>query len=80
MRYQSIDDIICKNTEQVEADFKPLYPDRDLWSTMFHIEINTVDPNSIVGTNGSCIPINETVEKTHIFNTNIQMQLLAEYK
>ena len=58
--------------ELLKADFEPLYLDPDLLSTMFHIKIDTVDPNSAVGTNGSCTPIKETVEKTRVFNKSIQ--------
>ena len=36
--------------------------------------------HSTVGTNGSCTPIKETVEKTHVFYKNIQKQLLVKYE
>ena len=78
--YQYVNNIICKNTKLLGAGFEELYPDSDLWSTKFHIEIDTVDPHSAVGINGFGTTIKETVEKTCVFNTNFQKQLLLEYK
>ena len=48
------------------------------WSNTLHIEIETVDPESVPGTNGSRTPIKEMVEKTHVFNANLQKKLLEE--
>ena len=77
-RYLYIGDIFCKNTELLEAAFLPPYPDASRWSIKFHTKIKTIDPASAPGTNGSRTPIKEMVEKTHVINTNHQMQLLAE--
>ena len=78
--YRYVNDIICKNTKLLEANFGSSYPNLDLWSIAFYIEIDTVDLNSDVGTNRFCTPIKETLEKTRVFNLNIQKQLIAEYE
>ena len=77
--YRFVDDIVCKNTELTEADFQETYPDSVLWSTKYHAEIDTVDPN-VIAMNGVRPPIKEMVESIHVFDTNIQKQLLAEYE
>ena len=78
--YRYIANIICKNTELLESAFLPPYPDESRWSTTFHIEIETVNPASVPGTNGLCTAIKEMVKKTQVFNSNLQKQLLAEYE
>ena len=78
--YRYIDNVICKNTELLEAAFLPPYLDASRWSITFHIEIETVDPASAPGTNSSRTPTKEMVEKTQFFNANLQKKLLAEYE
>ena len=78
--YRSGNDIICKDTELIEEDFKEIYPDSDLWSTKYYIKIDIVDPLAAVGTNKSCPVIKMTVEKIHAFDTNIQTQLPGKYE
>ena len=43
--YQGINDIIWTETDLVEKDFTPPYPDANRWSTTHHVEILTVKPN-----------------------------------
>ena len=45
--YWYIDNIICTNTELLQAAFLPLYPIASQWSTTYHVEIKTVDPLAI---------------------------------
>ena len=41
--YQYIDNIVCTNTELLEAAFLPSYPVATLWSTTYHIQIKIVE-------------------------------------
>ena len=79
--YWFVDEIICKNTELTEADFQETYPLATRWSRRYHVEIDTVNPNAAAGPQTGTHPVfNEKVEKIHVFDTNIQKQLLAEYE
>ena len=44
------------------------------------MEIRTVDPNKAVAANGSHTPTITMEQQTHIFNTNLQKELLSEFK
>ena len=47
----------------------------------YHFEIVTIDPNVAADPlTGICPPIIEMVEKVHVFDANLQKQLLAEYE
>ena len=69
--YQYIEDIICTNTEPLQATFLPLYPIASQWSSTYHVEIKTVNPLAIPDRNGARTPITQMVEKTHIFNLDL---------
>ena len=77
--YWFVDGIICKDTEQTEADFEEPYLNIALWLTMYHVKIETVDPLAVPATDGSHTPIKQMVEKIHVFNANIQKKLLHVY-
>ena len=77
--YKFIDDIIWTNTERLQASFLPTYPDARRWSATYHVEVVTVDPAAQSGANGLRPPVVEVQEKTHVFNPNLQKQLLSEH-
>ena len=77
--YTYINDISCTNTELLQTANLLPYLLAAQWSTTYHIEIETVNPLAIPGVDRSCTPIKQMVEKTHVFNSNLQKQLLSEY-
>ena len=76
--YRYIDDIICANTELLEAAFLPVYLDAALWSNTYHGQIKTLNSTVAPDAYGVCPSIIKMEEKTHIFNSNLQKQLLAD--
>ena len=64
--YRFVDEIISKNTELTQADFQETYPLTTQWSTNYHLEIDTVNPN-VTAVNGICTPIKDMAEKIHVF-------------
>ena len=78
--YKYIDGIISTNTELTEAYFLPAYPVKTQRSSMHHLNLEFVDP--IVGLDvlSSASPTcAEMVEKSPIFNSNLQEQVLSDY-
>ena len=57
-----------------------LYPDAIQWSTTHHVQVSTVNRMNVLAANGSCPPRFESLEQTHVFDTNLQKELLSEYK
>lgn len=78
--YKFIDNVIRTNTKQVQAAFIPTYPVATQWSNTYHEHVKTVDPAAIPdATTGLCAPITEVHERSHVFDPNLQKQLLSEY-
>ena len=77
--YWYINDIVHTNTELQEAAFLLSYLLAVLWSNTYHVQIETVDSIVIPDAHRAQLPITEMVEKTHVFNSNFQKQLLADY-
>ena len=76
--YRYIDDIVCTWIEIQEAAFLPAYTDPAQWSATYNVEMKTVDPNAPQDTQTGERPIIiSMVQKTHVFNTNLQSQLLS---
>ena len=79
--YQGIDDVIWTGTNLVETDFMPFYSDADQWSVTYHVKIEIVNPNDQPDPNTSLRPRTVTMARqTHIFNTNLQKELLSEFE
>ena len=78
--YGGIDDVIWNRSDLVEADFTPLYSDTNLWSNTRHIEIISVNTGEVLAANGSRTPIIVMELRTHVFDTNLQKQLLLEFE
>ena len=77
--YKYIDDIIRTDTEKTISDFTPTYPLASQWSSTYHVEVNTVDPNGQLNTNGTRVIIKALQKRTNIHNPNLQKQLLSEH-
>ena len=59
----------------------PKYPNATRWSSTHHVEIQIVTPGAKVDLTTGLRPfVLIVVEQTHVFDTNIQKQLLSEYK
>ena len=78
--YRFIDDVLCTWTNVIEADFTPPYPDSDLWSNSYDVEIKTVDRLVVPLGNSKLPPIIRLEQKTHVFNANLQKQILSAFE
>ena len=76
--YWYIDNIIHTNIELPEAAFLLPYPLATLWSNTYHVQIKSVN-STVAAVQGVCPLITQIVEKTHVFNSNLQKHLLSEY-
>ena len=78
--YKLINDVIQTGTERLRTAFLPTYPDTGRWSNTYHVEVRTVDPAAQPDANtGLCPLVTKVHEKTHVFNPNLQKQLLSEH-
>ena len=77
--YRFIDDIIRTNKELLEAAFLPAYPDPTRWSTTYHVQVATVNPNGTPDSKGILPVVMELQMKSHVSDPNLQKQLLSEY-
>ena len=57
------------------------YLDTNQWSTTHHVQVSTINPtnvsDAVTGERPACF---EMMERTHVFDTNLQKELLSEYK
>ena len=67
------------NTELSQADFLPPYPDATQWSNTYHVQIENVNSTVAPAVQGTCPTTTQMVEKTYVFNSNLQKQLPLEY-
>ena len=74
--YRFIDNVICTNTELLEAAFLLTYPDATQWSSSYHVQVKVVEPLAIPDPDGVCNMRTEMQQKYHIFDQNLQKQLL----
>ena len=59
----------------------PKYPDATQWLSTHHVEIQTVAPGAKVDATTGVRPVVPiVVEQTHVFDANLQKQLLFKYK
>ena len=63
----------------VKVDFTPTYPDTNLWSNIYNVEITTVDPNAVLLANVKRTQSIALEQQKHILNTSIQKQLLLKF-
>ena len=55
--YRDINDILCNRIDLVEADSTPPYPNSNLWSNIYEVEITTVDQTASLLADSTCAPI-----------------------
>ena len=76
--FQGFNYVIWTENDLFEADFVLLYLDALQWSTAHHVQVSTVNPYDVPQADGSHTACFETMEQTHIFDTNLQKELLSE--
>ena len=78
--YKYIDDIMRTNVEKTLAKFTPTYPAASQWSSTYHVEVVTVDPNATPdSTTKKCPTVVKVQERTNVHNPDLQKKLLSEY-
>ena len=60
--------------------FMPTYPNANQWSTTHHVQISTVSPADPAAANGLHPPTITMEQQTHVFDANLQKELLSEYE
>ena len=59
----------------------PPYPNATQWSTTHQVQVITIDPNNnpnaVTGERPVCF---QMMERTHVFDTNLQKEWLSEYE
>ena len=70
--YRGIDDVLRNRVDLVEADFTPSYPNADLWSNTYDVDITTIDQTAALLADGSRPPIIRLERQTHVFDPNLQ--------
>ena len=79
--FRGLNEVLQTGIDLVELYLMPKYPDATRWLSTHHVDIQTVAPGAKVdATTGlrPCVPI--VVEKKHVYDANLQKQLLWEYK
>ena len=74
--YGGLDEVLCTGRDQVESDFMPAYPDANQWSTTYHVQISTVDPQADAASSRLRPVSYETMEQTHVTDANLQKEKL----
>ena len=69
--YQGIDDVIQNIIDLVEADFTPAYPNANLWSNTYNVEITSIVSAKVPLANGSRTPIIRLKQQMCVFNINL---------
>ena len=67
------------NAKLLEAVFLPTYPNVTLWSSTYHVQVHVVDATVAADAQGARPLITEMQRKSHVFNSNLQKQLLLDY-
>ena len=79
--FRGLDEVIWTNTDLVETDFMPAYPDSDLWSITHDVQVSTVNATVVADPTTAVRPeIFVMMKKTHVFDANLQKELLSEYE
>ena len=79
--YQGLDEVLCNGRDPVETDFMPDYPNTNLWSTTHHVQVSIVDPDNNPDDVTGEHPVQyQMMEQAHVFDANLQKELLLEYE
>ena len=77
--FKFIDDVIWTNTKLEQAAFLLTYPNTTLWLNTYHVQIQTVGRVAAADQDGVCPLITDVHNRSHVFDPNLQEQLLSEY-
>ena len=78
--YKYIDDVIRTNVEKTLAKFTPTYPAASQWSSTYHVEVLTLDPNATPDPTTKKRPtVVKVQERTNVHNPDLQKKLLSEH-
>ena len=69
--YKFINDVIWTNTKLVQAAFLPTYPNAKLWSNMYLVQIQTVNPTAAADQHNVCPVVTAMQEKSYVFDPNL---------
>ena len=79
--YQGLNEVLRTRHDPVEIDFMPDYLDANLWSTTYHVHVSIInqdnDPDDATSEPLVCY---QMMEQTHVFDANLQKELLSEYE
>ena len=79
--FRGLDEVLWTGCDLVETDFMSIYPNAAQWSTFHHVEVTTVNPNNAADRVTGERPVRfQMMEQTHVFDANLQKELLLEYK
>ena len=79
--FRGLDEVLRTGRDLVKDDFIPPYPDINLRSTTLHVQIIIVDPDNEVDKDTGERPLcYQMMEQTHVFDANLQKELLLEYQ
>ena len=78
--FQRLDEVLWTGRDLVKTDFMPTYSNATQWSTTHHVQVSTVNPLDVPAANGSRPVYFKIMEQTHVFDANLQKELLSEYE
>ena len=78
--FQGLNEVIWTRNNLVETGFMPIYPNTNRWSITQHVQVNTGNLMDVPISNGSRSACFEIVEQSHVFDTNLQKDILSEYR
>ena len=80
-KFRGLNEVLWTGRDLIETDFMPTYPDATQWSTTHHVQISTVNLNDAADRVTGERPVRfQMMEQTHVYDANIQKELLSEYK
>ena len=79
--FQGLNEVLWTGHDLVKTDFMPPYPNTTQWPSTHHVQVSIVDPTNqadrVTGKRPVCY---QMMKQTHIFDANLQKELLMEYK
>ena len=76
--YQGLDKVFRTGLDPVKTNFMLDYPDSNLWSTTYHVQVSTANPDN----NANDVTVERPIcyqmmEQTHVTEANLQKELLS---
>ena len=79
--FQGLNEVIRIEHDLVETNFIPTFPNTTQLSTTHHVQVSTIILNDLPDALTGGRPLHfEVMRQTHVFETNLQKELLSEYK